>query len=227
MASSSLPANTDVHVPTEIVDLESFRRWVHSDASPERNRLSYLNGEIVADMAPEELQTHNKVKRDVGLSLMIWLRGHDIGEVLVDGALFVNELADVSNEPDLTFVSWQSLESGDVRYAEVVEDSERYVEVVGSPDLVVEVVSRSSVYKDCTKLPPLYFAAGVKEYWLIDARGSEIQFWLNRRGDSGWIEVEPDADGYRRSEVLGGSFLLTRDLNRVGGYQYELQSKEN
>ena len=125
------------------------------------------------------------------------------------------------------FISWESLESGRVRYAEAVEGSERYVEVVGSPDLVVEVVSRSSTYKDSTALPPLYFAAGVREYWLIDARGGEIEFALKRRGDRNWIDVEPDQAGYRHSKVLGGSFLLTRDLNRVGGYRYELQSRES
>ncbi|MBP86200.1 MAG: hypothetical protein CMJ64_05710 [Planctomycetaceae bacterium] len=226
MATGSLLIDGGVRVPTDIYDLEGFRRWAHSDQFPESGRFSYLNGEVFADMAPEELQTHNKLKGVVTTYLTLWAASHDIGEVLPDGALVVNEQADVSNEPDVMFVSWESLENRTVRYAEVVEGSERYVEVVGSPDLVVEVVSKSSTYKDNTALPPLYYAAGVREYWLIDARGGEISFLLKRCGDDDWIDVEPDQDGYRNSEVLGGAFLLTRDLNRVGGYRYELRSRE-
>lgn len=227
MASGSLLIDGGVRLPTDIYDLAGFRRWVHSDQFPETGRFSYLNGEVFADMAAEELQSHNKVKNDVSCDLTVWVRRHDIGEMLADRALLVNESAGLSTEPDLMFVSWDSLESGSVRYAEAVEGSERYVEVVGSPDLVVEVVSRSSVYKDETALPPLYYAAGVREYWLIDARGGELLFGLKRRGDSNWIDVEPNADGYHRSDVLGGSFRLSRAINRVGGYRYELRTDEN
>jgi Uma2 family endonuclease len=180
---------------------------------------------VFADISPEELQTHNKLKRVLTSYLGVWADSRDLGEVLADGALFVNENADVSNEPDLMFCSWDSLESGRVRYAEAVEGSERYVEVVGSPDLVVEIVSRSSVYKDTQALPPLYFSAGVLEYWLIDARGVEIDFRLKARGDAGWRDIEPDSDGFYHSDVLGGKFRLFRELNRVGGFRYELLSK--
>ncbi len=225
MATGLLNIEGNIRVPADIYDLTGFRRWVHSDSFPERGRFAYLAGEVCFNMSPEELQTHNKLKRAVTRYLDTWLDTHDTGEILADGALLINETADLSNEPDMTFVSWESLESGRVKYAEAVEGSERYVEVVGSPDLVVEVVSRSSVYKDTQALPPLYFAAGVLEYWLIDARGDEIEFRLMARGDAGWRDVEPDGDGFYQSDVLGGKFRLTRELNRVGGFRYELLSK--
>ena len=178
-----------------------------------------------ANTSPEELQTHNKLKRAMTRYLDEWVDPLDIGETLADGALLVNEAADLSTEPDLTFCSWESLESGRVKYVEAVAGSDRYVEVVGGPDLVVEIVSRSSVYKDTEALPPLYFAAGVLEYWLIDARGSDIDFHLKARGDAGWRDVESDSDGFYQSDVLGGKFRLVRELNRVGGFRYELLSK--
>lgn len=215
----------NIRVPSDIYDLAGFRRWVHSESFPNRGAFAYLGGEVFADMSPEELQTHNKLKRVITSYLGVWADSRVLGDVLADGALLTNEDADVSTEPDLMFCSWESLESGRVRYAEAVEGSERYVEVVGSPDLVVEIVSRSSVYKDTQALPPLYFAAGVSEYWLIDARGGEIEFRLLARGEASWQDVEPDSDGYYRSDVLGGTFRLTRDLNRVGGFRYELLSK--
>ena len=225
MATGSLFIEENIRVPSDVYDLNGFRRWVHSDGFPEHGRFAYLAGEVFFNMSPEDLQTHNKLKRAITRYLDAWADSHDIGEILADGALLVNEAADLSTEPDMTFCSWESLERGRVRYVEAVEGSERYVEVVGSPDLVVEIVSRSSVYKDTKALPPLYFAAGVLEYWLIDARGGAIDFRLKARGDDGWRDTEPDGDGYYPSEVLGGSFRLIRELNRVGGFRYELLSK--
>lgn len=225
MASGSLFIEGNIRVPSDVYDLTGFRRWVHSDSYPARGRFAYLAGEVFADMSPENLQTHNKLKGTITRYSDEWADLRGIGEILSDGALLVNESADLSTEPDMTFCSWESLESGRVRYAEAVEGSDRYVEVVGSPDLVVEIVSRSSVYKDTKALPPLYFAAGVLEYWLIDARGGEIDFRLKARGDAGWRDTEPDGDGYYQSDVLGGRFRLIRELNRVGGFRYELLSK--
>ncbi len=225
MATGSLFIEGNIRVPSDVYDLTGFRRWVHSDNYPERARFAYLAGEVFADRSPEDLQRHNKTKNGLTYALTDWVTKYDIGEILADGALLVNEAADLSTEPDVTFCSWESLESGRVRYAEAVEGSDRYVEVVGSPDLVVEIVSRSSVYKDTKALPPLYFAAGVLEYWLIDARGGEIDFRLKARDDAGWRDTQPDGDGYYPSEVLGGRFRLIRELNRVGGFRYELLSK--
>jgi len=225
MATGSLFIEENIRVPSDVYDLNGFRRWVHSDRFPETGRFAYLAGEVFYNMSPEDLQTHNKLKNDLGYFLTGWVRHHDLGEMLADGASFVSEPVDLATEPDLMFCRWDSLESGRVRYAEAVEGSERYVEVVGSPDLVVEIVSRSSVHKDTKALPPLYFAAGVSEYWLIDARGGEIDFRWKARGDAGWRDTEPDGDGYYQSEVLGGSFRLIRELNRVGGFRYELLSK--
>jgi Uma2 family endonuclease len=37
--------------------------------------------------------------------------------------------------------------------------------------MVLEVVSASSVEPDTQTLRELYWAAGIKEYWLVDARG--------------------------------------------------------
>ena len=45
-----------------------------------------------------------------------------------------------------------------------------YIEIEGPPDLIVEIVSDSSVCKDTKRLPAAYFAAGVPEFWLVDAR---------------------------------------------------------
>jgi len=51
-------------------------------------------------------------------------------------------------------------------------------------------------------VPVAYYQAGVREYWLIDARGKELSFELLRRGDAAFETTPADADGYQRSEVL-------------------------
>jgi len=45
--------------------------------------------------------------------------------------------------------------------------------------MVVELVGDASVGKDRRRLPPAYFAAGVTEFWLIDARGPELEFVIH------------------------------------------------
>src|SRR5256885_8764701 len=47
---------------------------------------------------------------------------------------------------------------------------EGYLELEGTPDMVLEVVSESSVQKDTKRLRQLYWQAGIREYWLVDAR---------------------------------------------------------
>lgn len=222
MSRAAILYEEAVHIPAYVVDLASFRRWAHSDEFPEHGKITFVEGEIIIDVSPEEIECHNKVRRDIQGVLGKLLESNDIGELLPDGTMFVNEEADVSNEPDLLFYSWNSLRSGRVSYREWVEGSGRLVEVVGSPDMVMEVVSRSSVLKDTRILRESYFKAGVPEYWLIDARGDEIDFQILTRGENGFGPVQPDDTGYRQSPVFGCTFLLSRSLNPVGGYRYQL-----
>jgi Uma2 family endonuclease len=120
------------------------------------------------------------------------------------------------------FISWESL---DTRRVRIVGRPDEAVEVEGSPDLVLEVVSRSSVRKDTLTMPEACFAAGVREYWLVDARSGEIDFRIMRRGARGYRAV-PDKGGWKRSSVLGRDFRLVSRPARHGLTRYELQVRE-
>lgn len=216
----------EIRVPAEVFDFEKFRNWVHSDEFPEHVRVCYIDGHIEVEMSPEEIETHNKLRGAIYAAIWHWNSQRQLGEVLEDGALLLHPEVMLSTEPDLMFCSWAVTGSGRVRYAERVEGSNRFVEVIGSPDLVVEVVSRSSVRKDGVLLREQYFQAGIQEYWHIDGRGETIDFQLLARGKHEFEPVAADADGYRRSEVLGGSFLLTRSLNRAGRFDYRLAGRD-
>ena len=88
----------------------------------------------------------------------------------------------------------------------------------------MEVVSRSSVAKDYDHLIEAYYAAGIREYWLIDARSDDdLQFTIHRRGAKGFTAVRK-AKGWSKSEVFGRSFRLV-PRERFGLQDYVLDAK--
>ena len=66
-----------------------------------------------------------------------------------------------------------------------------------------------------------YHQAGIPEYWLIDARGEEIEFIIFAHQPDGYLTVEPQ-EGWLRSEVFDREFQLQRSRDRAGGWQYTL-----
>lgn len=76
----------------------------------------------MVEMSPASLDTHNQVRLAVTLGVGSFVRDHDLGTVYPDRALFTNEEAGVSCEPDLTFVSWVAFAGGRVRLVPRVGD---------------------------------------------------------------------------------------------------------
>ncbi len=213
-----------LRIPAKAATHAGFRDWVTSEDFNERGRFAYLNGEIHIDMSPESAESHVKVKGTVYHGLMKLNEEHDLGELYTDGILVTNTEAGVSNEPDVTFVSWQTFENGRVSIVPRKDLPSDYLEIVGAPDVVVEVISPSSISKDTKLLRAAYHRAGIPEYWLIDARQSdEIQFEILRHTAEGYVSVEP-VEGWIRSEVFGRRFRLERTRNRVGRWKYTLQN---
>jgi Uma2 family endonuclease len=212
-------------VPAAAYTLTGFRAWAMSEAFPEVGRISYLGGELYIDMSPEELESHTRVKGEVTAALITLARETQAGVVFPDGSLLTNEAADLSTEPDVTFVAWEALESGRDRLTPREDEQGQYMELVGTPDLVVEVVSKHSVNKDTKKLRDRYHRAGIPEYWLIDARGEAIDFQLLRHGPRGYTAARPRG-GWLVSPVLGRRVKLTRRRGRMNLWQYTLQIRE-
>lgn len=212
----------DIRIPATAYTLDGFRSWAHSDKFPECGKITYVQGEVCVDMSPEELQSHNLSKGDV----FGWLWGHvrenDLGRIFADGALLVNDDADLATEPDITYCSWESIKSGRVELREMQVGSGRKVELYGSPDLIVEVISRGSVKKDTKLLREAYHSAKVREYWIVDARGSSLKFtplqWRPKR----YVETASDAEGWVTSRVLDRLVKLTRTRDRMGGWHFRL-----
>jgi hypothetical protein len=211
--------NRVVSIPSWVVDLESFRRWADADDFPEDGRAWYLKGEVWIDMSKEQVFTHLAVKREFFYVLTGLVKMGDLGLFLPDGLLLSNIAADISGKPDATFVSTASIQAKRVELVEGWDGG--FVEMEGTPDMVLEVVSASSVHKDTVFLRQAYWQAGIREYWLVDARQEPIRFDILRRTARNYTAT-PKRDGWIKSAVFGKSFQLSQRLNAVGHPEYTL-----
>lgn len=208
-----------VTVPRWVKSLRSFRRWSETDEFPEKGRICYLAGEVWVDMSREQLFSHVSIKSEFTAILRPLVKEGRLGHYFGDGAYISNPKADLSAKPDGCFVSQRGLDSGRARF---VKGKRRgFVEIEGSPDMVLEVVSDSSVEKDTVRLFDLYWQAGVTEYWLVDARGDQLSFDINRRTPEGFVATSR-RQGWVKSDVFGKSFRLTTEADDTDQPDYTL-----
>jgi Uma2 family endonuclease len=210
-----------VRIPTSAMTLKGFREWATSDEFPEHVRAAFIDNEVYLDMSNEEAEAHVGVKTQIYIILGALILQEDLGKFYSDGVLLTNEAAGVSNNPDASFCSWKSLESGQVRLVPREGQPERFQDLEGTPDWVLEVLSDSSVGKDTRRLRQAYHQAGIPEYWLIDARGEEIVFTILLRRKAGYAPAQVK-EGWQRSKVFGRDFRFTRERDRIGAWKYTL-----
>jgi len=214
-----------LRIPASARTLSGFREWAKSDELPEKLRVAFIDGEIYLDMSWEEIETHNSVKTEIIRVLSNLNVEFDQGKLCSDGVLVSNEEANVSNNPDGLFFLWESLDRGQVRLVPRKKKQGQYVEIEGTPDWLMEILSDSSVKKDTDKLRKKYHQVGVKEYWLIDARGEELSFQILHWRKTGYV-VAPSHEGWQRSRVFRRSFRLERTRDKRGLCRYRLQVQE-
>jgi Uma2 family endonuclease len=214
--------NTTLHIPDDAYTLAGFRRWVHSNAFPEKQPVMFLNGEIYLFMPKEDIFTHAAVKTSVAGTVFNLNQENDLGNFYINGVLVTNVEADISNNPDMIGLLWESLESDKVRY--ITNKKGRSVEIEGSADWLLEIVSNGSVKKDKITLREAYHKAGVREYWIIDVRGEEIDFQILNWRKTGYVAASHKS-GWQRSRIFDRSFQLTRSRDRRGAWRYALAVK--
>ena len=210
-----------IAVPDFAGSLTGFRQWARSDTFPNHGSISFINGEVLVDMSPEKLHSHNKVKAEVSRVVGNLVKQFDLGEHFCDGAWVTDDDAGLSTEPDDSFVSWESFRSGRVSIVPTA-DEEDGLELRGGPDWILEVVSNSSEKKDLVDLPLAYHRARVEEYWIIDARGEDLDFTIKLHGVDGFDAVKPSEEGWHLSKIFAREFQLRRNRNQMGNWQYTL-----
>ncbi len=206
--------------------LAEFRAWAVADDFPERGRVDYLAGRIEVDMSPEDLFCHGVLKTEIVRVLAQMVEAGDLGYLFTDRTRVSCPAADLSVEPDVVFISHESLDAGRVRLVPKASgEPGRYIEVEGAPDLIVEIVSDTSVTKDTSRLPGAYWKAGVREFWLADARGEVLQFDILRPGPAGYQPSPADAEGYANSAVFGVRFQFSRRRDARGRWKFQLRPR--
>ena len=204
--------------------LNGFRAWAHSDDFPRRGRVSFIQGEILIDMSPEDLSTHSQIKAEIGCRIHQLVEESDLGVFYPDRTLLTNAAAQLSTEPDGTFVSWEAFESNRARRVRAKSRKGQYVELEGTVDWVLEIVSPSSIDKDTRTLRETYYSAGIPEYWLVNALGAQVELQILQRRRTGYAAVA-SRSGWRRSNVFDRMFRLSRRESRLGFWRYSLESK--
>jgi Putative restriction endonuclease len=209
-----------ISVPGWVIDIDSFRRWSDAEDFPEEGRIWWLCGEVWVDMSKEQIFTHVGVKTEI-TAVTHWIAKTDkLGMVLADGLLLSNFAADICGNPDMTFLSNETLRSDRIRLIEGVEGG--YTELQGSPDMLLEVLSKGSVHKDEVVLRQAYWEAGVREYWLVDARKQPLRFDILNHTPRGFA-ARRKKDGWIKSDVFGKSFRLSQSTNDLGHPEYSLE----
>jgi Uma2 family endonuclease len=147
------------------------------------------------------------------------LSAEKLGLYLSGGLLLSNFAADISGNPDGTFLSYATLRSDCVRLIEGKRGG--CTEIQGAPDMALEVVSDSRVRMDYELLRRAYWEADIREYRLIDARKAPPKFDLWRHGSRGYVSVRKK-DGWVKSAVFGRSFRLMQTQNALGHPEFKL-----
>ncbi len=209
----SIVINGQVHLPGNLTDQDAFRRWARSDECPESGRFAFLDGVFWVDLSMEQLYTHGGVKTEVTRVLSNLIRDAALGLYRSDAMLLSHPEVGLSTVPDGLFVSYASLQSGRVQRIPNVRNVGA-IELVGAPEMVLEVMSDSSEEKDTVTLPPLYHAAGIEEFWRIDARG-ELVFEIFRWRDPGYVGTRLP-DGWWRSDLFGRDFQFAQTTDPLG-----------
>jgi Uma2 family endonuclease len=87
---------------------------------------------------------------------------------------------------------------------------------------VLEVVSRSSQRKDLVDHVQDYARAGIPEYWIVDARGTDLVFRVLVVQGGAYADQPVDA-GWIRSPLFNRAFRLLRFTNRAGLPDFRLE----
>jgi Uma2 family endonuclease len=154
----------------------------------------WVDGEVVVFMPPNIF--HQRLARFLVRLLSWYVELFDLGEVVI--APFEMRILPgrVSREPDLLFVAKRHL------WRLTPERLD------GPADLAIEIMSEWSVTRDAREKRDEYEAAGVREYWLLDARAGKQRTEFRQLDANGRYQlVATDADGRYRAAVLPGFWL--------------------
>ncbi|MBI4671684.1 MAG: Uma2 family endonuclease [Chloroflexi bacterium] len=172
--------------PAGKISYEEFLEWYDEGFA------EWVDGEIIMGQPPT--YEHQDDSDFLTALLRFYVEARKAGKII--SAPFQMRLKDQQSgrEPDLMFVSKENL--GRIKHA--------YLD--GAADLIVEIISPESVGRDRGEKFVEYEAAGVREYWLIDPRRKQAEFYALGT-DQQYHLVLIGKEGVFHSTVLDGFYL--------------------
>jgi Uma2 family endonuclease len=170
---------------------EEFLEWTDEDTFAE-----WVDGEITLMTTTTQ---HQIICGFLLRAVSEFVEAKDLGMVLFAPFLMRLSTRKSGREPDILFIAKANL------------DRLRGSWLDGPADLVVEVVSDESRKRDRETKFEEYAAAGVREYWLIDAPRQQADIFV-LSADGHYVPAEVDEKGLLRSAVLEGLTLDVRWL---------------
>lgn len=217
----------ELEIPAGISDLAAFREWLYSPEFPETGRFDWLQGRVEVEVTPEDLETHGSPKSTIAGELIALVQKPQLGHVYIDRTRLTCPAANLSVEPDILVLMVETVRSGRARLVPRAGAPDRFIEIEGAADLVVECVSDSSVRKDLIRLRELYHRAGIREYWIVDARQQAPRFDVLIHQPGGYVDAPASPDGFHRSEILAAELRFARAaVAKHGGIFFSLDVRQ-
>ena len=167
----------------------TYEEWLAWDSGETRSE--WVDGEVVVFVSTS--QRHWQIVYFLAALLTEYVRFRGLGRVLAESVAMRLERS--GRVPDLLFVANERL------------DRLTATQLLGPADLVVEVVSEDSAGRDRAEKLAEYAAAGVPEYWLVEARPGRRGAEFFRLVGGAYRAAAADADGRYRSPAVPGFWL--------------------
>jgi Uma2 family endonuclease len=151
-------------------------------------RYELLDGALI--MVPAPNPSHQRVSRNLGFILMVFVQERKLGEIFyspVDVVLGQGDDREIV-QPDLLFIAKAQ--------SHIVTTEE----IQGAPALVVEILSPGTEVRDRGYKKVLYGRYGVQEYWIVDPRTQLAEVYV------------PDVEGFQLSRQYMRDQTLTSPL---------------
>lgn len=169
----------------------------------EETHAEWVNGETILFRPP--LIKHQQIVGFLYALLLNFVQYYQLGEVLTAPTEMKATPESKAREPDIRFIAKEHL------------DRLTKKQLAGPADLVVEVILPESVSRDRNDKFDQYEAAGIREYWVVDARPGQswVDFWV--LDDAGRYRAAlPDENGIYHATVIPGfklkvNWLLTEE----------------
>jgi len=153
-----------------------------------------VGGELY--MSPAPVPYHQRILLNLSMVLQHFVAERDLGSVWIAPCDIVLSDEDVV-EPDLFFISKER--------EDIVGDT--YIEE--APDLAVEILSPSTSTLDRTIKMRLYERFGVREYWVVDPKRTQIEVMVLT--DQGYDPVGVYGAGEHATSVLLNGLMVSVD----------------